>query len=335
MRNDLLGYLLDALDDRERQRVVEALQRDPKLREELEDLRRSLNPLDSAADDGTPPEGLADQTCDLVEAIEEAPELLPPQAVGHSAGHRGGLSSQPRELAAGTRSWTPADSFVVAGIFLAMSMLFFPAIAGSRFRSRITTCQHKLQCLGTALAKYSENKGGYFPSIPTSGNQSVAGIYGPKLIHAQLLTDPMILICPGSTMANQIDAFRPVTLEELERANAIELLLMHRRMGGSYGYSLGYRVDGQYCTPRNRGRSSFAIMSDAPSLHLVASQSDNHAGRGQNVLFEDLRVEFLSTSLGNEGYDHLFRSRGGYFEAGWDDDDSVIAPSFVSPIMLH
>ena len=47
MREDLLGYLLNALDEAERQRVFEALQKDPQLRQELETLRRDLRPLDA------------------------------------------------------------------------------------------------------------------------------------------------------------------------------------------------------------------------------------------------------------------------------------------------
>jgi hypothetical protein len=335
MRKDLLGYLLDALDDRERQRVVDALRRDPKLRSELEELRQSLHLLDASGDDVRPPEGLADQTCDLVEACDAVPEVFLARSVGRSDERFARLSSDPRDFEGRTRNWSAADTIAAVGIFLALSMLFFPAIAGSRFRSRITACQNNLQCIGHALADYSEAKGGYFPAIPISGNRSAAGIYGPKLFHDQFLLEPAILICPGSGLADQVDGFRPPTLFELDRASAIELLGMHRTMGGSYGYSLGYRENGRYCTPRYRGRASYALMSDAPSLYLVASQSDNHGGKGQNVLFEDLRVEFLSTSLGNEGFDNLFRSRRGYFEAGLDDDDSVIAPSFLRPIMVY
>jgi hypothetical protein len=289
--------------------------------------------LDSASDDIQPPEGLADQTCDLVEACEEAPEVVLAQTIDQTGRRDVTFSSSPRELADGARNWSAVDTFAAVGICVALSMLFFPAIACSRFRSRITTCQYNLQRLGHALSTYSEFKGGYFPRIPITGNQSAAGIYGPKLLDEQMLTDPAILICPGSRMADQIEGFRPPTLEELEQARPPELIFMHRTMGGSYGYSLGYRENGHYCTPRNRGRALFALMSDAPSLHLASSQSDNHGGRGQNVLFEDLRVEFLSTSLGNGGFDHLFRSRRGYFEAGLDDHDSVIGPSFVRPIL--
>jgi hypothetical protein len=333
MREDLLGYLLDALDDRERRRVIEALRRDPRLRSELDALRRSLDLLDSANGEVQPPEGLADQACDLVEACEETPEVVLAGISPRTSDRRGRLSSNVRELGGGARNWSVTDVIVAAGIFLAVSLLFFPAIAGSRFRSRISACQNNLQRLGYALVEYSEARGGYFPSIPIGGNQSAAGVYGPKLFEGQFITDTSVLICPGSRLASQADDFRPPTLDELDRASPSDLMRMHRRMGGSYGYTLGYTQDGRYCTPRNRGRACFALMSDAPSLHLAASQSDNHGGRGQNVLFEDLRVEFLVTCLDNEGVDHLFRSRRGFFEAGLGDDDSVIGPSFIRPIL--
>ncbi len=336
MREDLLGYLLDALDDRERQRIVEALQTDPQLRRELDELMRKLDLLDSEQTDSLPPQGLADQTCDLIDAFEEAPEVVRAHVVQRPPSRRGRRwLANTRESAAGAREWSAADTIVAAGIFLAVSLMFFPAIAGSRFRSEVTTCQHNLQQLGNALANYSELNGGYFPSIPVDGNRSVAGVYGPLLYHNQLFTDERILICPSSSLRDQASGFHIPTLTELDQASGAELRAMQRVMGGSYGYTLGYRTRGQYCTPRNSGRGTFALMSDAPSLHLASSQSDNHGGRGQNVLFDDFRVEFLPTCTASEGFDNLFRSRRGYFEAGADNNDSVIGPSFLRPIMNY
>jgi hypothetical protein len=109
------------------------------------------------------------------------------------------------------------------------------------------------------------------------------------------------------------------------------LVKLQRTLGGSYGYTLGYVIDGRYCTPRHRGRISFALLGDSPSLHLLGGQSDNHGGRGQNVLFEDLHVQFLPTYTGVDLRDNLFRNRSGYVEAGLDEADSVIASSFVRP----
>ena len=61
-------------------------------------------------------------------------------------------------------------------------------------------------------------------------------------------------------------------------------------MGGSYGYCIGYVDQGVYQPTRNLGRPGFAIMADAPCEDRPGRQSDNHGGRGQNVLFEDGHV---------------------------------------------
>ena len=336
MRKDLLGYLLDALDDRERQRIVEALQTDPQLRRQLDELRQQLEPLDSDAKGNLPPKGLADQTCDLIEAFQEAPEAVRAHVVQRTpAGRRRRWAANERKASPEATHWSTADTVVAAGIFLAVSLMFFPAIASSRFRSEVTACQYNLQELGNALANYSEFNGGYFPSIPIQGNRSAAGVYGPLLYHSQFFTDERTLICPSSRLSEQGGAFHIPSLAELDQASGIELVLMQRAMGGSYGYTLGYRMDGRYCTPRNLGRGTLALLSDRPSLHLVAGQSDNHGGRGQNVLFDDFRVEFMVTCKAHEGIDNVFRNRRGFCEAGTDINDSVIGPSFLPPIVNY
>jgi hypothetical protein len=333
MREDLLGYLLDALDDQERQRVLESLRTDPQLRRELEQLRQRLKSLDEESDDALPPRGLVDQTCDLIEAFDEAPEEIRARVVPHPpAPRRHRWAPCGRELHQAANQWSAADTLVAAGIFLAVALMFFPAIASSRFRSEVTACQYNLQQLGGALASYSEFNDGYFPRIPVQGNRAAAGVYGPLLYDGQFITDESLLICPTSISHRQVPQFHVPSLAELDQASGIELAQLQRVMGGSYGYTLGFKMDGRYCTPRNVGRGSLALLSDKPSLHLPASQSDNHGGRGQNVLFDDFRVEFMLTCKANDGFDNVFRSRRGFCEAGTDLNDSVIGPSFLRPI---
>ncbi|MCA9163069.1 MAG: hypothetical protein KDA62_08820, partial [Planctomycetales bacterium] len=76
MREDLLGFLLGALDATERQRIERKLEADPQLREQLEEIRRKLDPLESIRDDedaweNEPPFGLADRTCDFVSGFQD------------------------------------------------------------------------------------------------------------------------------------------------------------------------------------------------------------------------------------------------------------------------
>lgn len=332
MREDLLGYLLNALDDDERQSVFEALQKDPQLRQELDALRRQLRPLDASNAEFEPPPELAELTCDLVEGYAED---HPAPAPAGQARRRGGW---PRGASAGCEcctssgAWSAADTIVTAGVLLAVSLLFFPAIAGSRYRAQVTACGDHLRSLGMALAGYSDQHQGFFPSIPTRGNRAVAGIYAVLLAETQRLEDPGMILCPGSRWGGQPDVRIP-TLEELDQAQGRQLATLQQQMGGDYAYSLGNFANGHYRTPRNLLQERYALLADAPSLHLPGRQSGNHGGRGQSVLFGDLHVGFLPTPQCEPQGDHLYRNRLGFVEAGVDDYDTVLGASYTRPLI--
>jgi len=335
MREDLLGYLLNALDEPERQRVFEALQKDPQLRQELETLRRDLRPLDATNRDYDPPEGLAELTCDLVEGYAEQHAVSAAQATDSRCSRcwRGRFAA--RDSSVPAHGWSAADTIVVVGILLAVSLIFFPAMARSRHLAQVNQCQENLRQLGIALAGYSEQHDGFFPSIPVSGNRAVAGIYAPILLESQYLDNPRIVLCPGAESPMQDGEFCIPRLSDLDQARGLRLLALQRVLGGSYGYTLGNISDDGYKTPRNRLRQYFALLADAPSLHLPGRQSGNHGGRGQNVLFEDQHVEFLPSPCNEVIGDDLFRNRYGYVEAGLDEGDSVVVPSYVSPLLRY
>ena len=330
MRVDLLGYLLDALDDAEREHVEQALRTDPELQRRLEDLQEQLLLLAEDADDVPPPPGLAERTCAQAAAWDDASEPVHPRRLPN--GPARGRSPANRERWANGHSWSLADSIVAAGVFLAAALLFFPAIAHSRFRSEITGCQYNLQQLGYALTVYSQHHGGEFPQIPVSGNRAAIGLYAPLLIESEALSDPAMLICPGSPLARHRSRWRVPTLAEIDAARDRRLTRLQQTMGGAYGYTAGYLSDGRYHTPHNEGRAFYAIMSDAPSFHLPGHQSDNHGGLGQNVLFEDNHVQFIVSRFGRFGDDNLFLNHHGFSEAGIDKEDAVIGFSAMSPL---
>ena len=73
MREDLLGYLLGALEPEEMERISEALRTDPALRAELEQLERAIRPLDDANDIYEPPAGLIGRAMDMIPFADPAP----------------------------------------------------------------------------------------------------------------------------------------------------------------------------------------------------------------------------------------------------------------------
>ncbi len=331
-REQMLGYLLGALDDNEQSEIENILDNDAAVRRELAILHRSLAPLDAARREFSPPAGLASRTSAFVAesalATKEAedpaatsflaaPLLAPAVAAAASAEPaKHAAKMQPVDSprgSAGRVRWQ--DSIVAAGIMVAACGLLFPAILDSREQARIMECQNNLHEIGTALVSYSDNHNGYFPKVPAQGNPAAAGIYARRLLENGYLSNVRQVVCPGSDLA---DADEPAT--------------MKGRMGGSYGNTLGHIKDGRYHDTQNLHRENFALMADSPSYAVLSLQSRNHGGNGQNVLYEDGHVKFLSTTKPLGLSDDVFTNDDGLVAAGMHADDSVIVSGPSTPI---
>lgn len=318
MREQLLGYLLDALDPEERQRVEDELQRNPHLQQEVELLHEALEPLEATDEEFEPPSRLAIRTSQFVMNHRRQTSAAAPLGV---------------EIPFSPNRWSLADLTIAAGIFIAAAMLFFPAIQHSRTAARQAACQNNLRQLGVALTEYSQRNHHYFPPVPPQGNLAAAGVYAVQLHDNGFLHDPQQLLCPATEEARQGQAFRVPTAAELQAATGRKLEQLRRRMGGSYGYSLGYMTERGYQHVKNRGRSSFAIMADTPTMQSHDIASLNHGGRGQNVLYEDGHVRHLVQCLTQSCNDHIFLNDQGQMAAGVHPDDAVIGHSSASPLL--
>jgi hypothetical protein len=271
-----------------------------------------LEPL--AADKGhhEPPLGLAHRTCQFV-AVQALAAPMPPVA-----------SVPPR--------WSMADLVVAAGVFLAATLLFWPAMNQSRFAARVAGCQDNLRQLGVALANYSACYPKQLPAASIGGNLNHAGVYAVILRDSGYLPQTRVLICPGEAVVVRTRDFRIPTPRELVEAQGQRAAALCKAMGGSYGYSLGFVVDGKYQPPRDWGRARQALMADAPAGDARHRSSLNHEGFGQNVLYEDWHVEWLTTCRARGCTDHIFVNDRGQIGAGLHDRDSVIGASDERPL---
>ncbi|MEQ8791457.1 MAG: hypothetical protein RIC55_34660 [Pirellulaceae bacterium] len=319
MREHLLGYLLGALDEDEHVEVSQRLEQDPQLRKQLERLESRLESLGPPDDFEQPPVGLAERTCHFVASQKVELPALPREA--------------PPGNSMGRWNWSIADVSVAAAVFAAAALLFFPAILNSQYQSELAFCQNNLRQLAQALSHYTDTSEGYFPPVSTEGNRGVAGIYGPTLVNNGMLAEPGVLVCPSSELARQ-GRFEVPTFKEIDGLSGEPLRRAQERMGGSYGYNLGYLEDGRYRVPRHVGRSNFAIMADAPSEFLLGNRiSSNHGGRGQNVLFDDWHIEHVSDCKSRDCGDAFYVNRQGVVAAGLDSNDAVIGRSGDSPLL--
>jgi hypothetical protein len=313
MRDQLIGYLLDALEPAEHEQVETQLSRDPQLRRDLEVMSRGLSPLVPSRAPCEPPPGLAERTCVCV--AERAQSVTSPAV--------------PSPVSV-ERQWSMADMVVAAGIFLAAAMLFFPAINQSRFAARVTQCQDNLRQVGIAMNDYSIAHNGFFPHVPLEGQCAAVGIIAVRLRDLGHLDGSHVVVCPASSLADKASDFRIPTLAEVQAARGTELARLHQRMAGSYGFNLGYAADGRYFPSKNLHRVRYAVVADTPSTQSP-HHSSNHGGCGQNVLFEDQHVQYLTTCRAHGCRDDIYTNDEGHVRPGLHLHDAVLGPSHVKP----
>lgn len=338
MHEDLLGYLLGALEPHEMRRIDQWLREDADARRQLEDVRRMLEPLDESS--GTielPPPDLISRTMAQLPPME-----LPPAAASsvHDAAAPT-VSMQANLDPPRSVGWTWMDwaaSSAAAAILLA---LMLPAIAEGRFEARKNACQDQLRQLGTALTQFvTRNESGRLPAVAGSGPEAFAGIYAIRLRDAGLLDDPTLRWCPSldapAATAGPAAKTTLISVNQLHRSTVDQLRQIQRHAGGHYAYTLGVIEREHFASPRFESRSSFAVMSDAPMPFDAAApltRSVGHSGIGMNVLFEDGRVQFLPMASLNEIPDHPLMNHRQQTEAGVNIDDASLAPSWRPPFV--
>lgn len=338
MREDLLGYLLGALSDAEQRRLEAELAADAELREELEQVRRSLEPLAELDEDHDPPAGLLGRTWEAIEQGKRedgCPEKQQPVPGSVARQSPAATATGDRRSSQPGRIYNISDAVVLALVGLTAITLFLPALANSRYEARKNTCQNNLRVVGRLLIEDSlRQPDDRFAYVPPSGNRAFAGIYAPVLLERHLLpVDTAALVCPGENRSVELVRQGVPTLQEIDEASGPELERLQRIAGGSYAYCVGYVDDrGRYRAIKNLNRSHFPILTDLPSYHLEGRKSANHGGRGQNIFYEDGHVTFV-TALSSFVGDDPLRNRQGYAERGCNRNDAVLLPSPQEPII--
>jgi len=323
MRDELIGYLMGALEAPDARRVETALA-DPhqgaSLRQDLERLRRALAPLDRDRDVIAPPRGLAQRTLAHVRnAVEaDARPIIP----------RPFTPADEPAPAADSRAWL--DRMIIAATALAASLLVGPLLLDSITESRARRTERNLQKLAGSLQGYAESHRIY-PTPPDSGPLSRAGLYAPTLVSEhRLVADDGSVLVPGTQLSRRKE-FRVPTLEELKAAvGTPQFDELVRNMGGDFGYTLGHRdAQGVLQPNKNNRRVHHPLMADAPDP--CCEKSSNHPGGIHYILYEDGHVERVFFDDLHEGNDHLYRNEDGETAAAEHSEDAVIGDSHHQP----
>jgi len=326
MNENLVGYLLDALDPDEKREVERCLRERPEARGRLELLRQALAPLALDRDTVEPPAGLWERTLARAETKgRRSPALRLLRA----------------ESAARPSWWRRADVLVAACLLLCVTLVIPPGLNYLHYRADIAACQNNLREFYQELSNYGDRHGGEFPNVTAvKAPDNVAGLVVPILAQ-EMQGGPgyreLRITCPGQARESQAAGFRPrgLAMHELQNMDPREFQRYAEDLLGSYAYSLGYRdVDNAHHMHRQDQAGPVPIMSDRPPAGVFVGDrgnSPNHAGRGQNVLYGDGTVRFVKTREVGPNLDDIYTNDDGKVGAGRHARDAVVGAGPARP----
>jgi hypothetical protein len=321
MDENLVGYLLKALDTDEQHEVERYLREHPEAHKRLEQLRGGLDLLARDAGDGEPPADLWIRT--LARVAEHKCRTLPaaPPADRAAAVPRGSW-------------WRRADVLVAALLLIVVGGLGVTAVARLIPDRHVVECANNLREFDKALEAYADNHNGQYPWVGEKPPRNFAGSFVPALNEARVMPPGLSVSCPGDT-PRPPDSY---TFADLERLTPDEFRAVSRRLAGCYAYSLGYQEPGGLMLlGLTRAMDGLLpIMSDAPPAHdngneVSPGNSTNHGGKGQNVLFRDGHVEFRTQRTVGPGDDDIFLNAEQRVAAGRGPRDAVLGRSDAVP----
>jgi len=353
MQEELLGYVLGALDATEERDIQQKIEQDPSLQDQVERIRERLLPLEALETPTGMRPGMARRTCEWVAGVDKDPGLAHPHQIEDTNHIEGLVDAETASIAASVAAadeargqepaiglaaaskfqmmhpatWSMTDALAGVAILAVMGSLLFPAISYQRFNSRLLCCQDNMNQIGHALLQYSDINGGKFVEIPSQGQLSASGYFAPALKEAGLIEDDDVFACAG---LGQTTPVHIPSIAQIKLATGSQLEHLRRTMSGNYGYSMGYQNEDSYQALANRGLTNTVLVADVPSLNQPGRTSVNHGSWGQNCLFGDGAVKFIRGD--SIGEDAIFENDYGVVAPGTSEYDSVIAPSHLSPV---
>lgn len=322
MTDQLVAYVLGHLDDTDLVQVEAQIDADPVLRRQADLLRQALEPLAIDRDPPAPPSGLvvraigrvAEHACQRHE-LPKAPEPAP------------------QTMSIGRSWWSRADVLMAACLLIAvlgLGIFGLYRLRGPDSTAALIACQNNLKQVFDGLHQYHQRHNRYPDVTAESAPRNVAGMVLPILADAGMLPQQVLPSCPGAgphTVCN-------LTLAQLRNLPDDEFALHKSNLIPCYAYCLGFRgPDDRYHPASLAGlnASQLPLMADAACQDKLFTDgnSANHGGGGQNVLFADGSVRFITDRI--LAGDDIFLNRNREVHAGLGFTDNCLGASDSNP----
>lgn len=319
---DLLGYALGALDEDDRLKLDAEIRQSPELERELEQARQWLEPLALDDEPVEPPADLCQRT---LARIAERREAELPKIAGKLPRHWGG-----------PRTWyRRVDVAVAAGIVLCLLVLLPSLLNEIRYRQEVQACQNSLRAWWNGLKGYGENHNGKLPDVANLVDQDkqAAGVFVAALQDQQSVPQGTSIGCPATALRR----LPPATLDDVRRMTPDQFNAYIRQLQLGLAYSLGYAEGAGIRGLRfdcNGQNAYIPVMADWPTTTVMVgdlSNSTNHGGFGQNILYLDGHCVFSTVRTAGVNGDDIYVNLARQVAAGKNVWDAVLAAPAARP----
>jgi hypothetical protein len=340
----LLDYHLNLDDPRQRLETQRQLADDSELQELDRVLQRSLNPL-GILEDAEPAADLADRTLALVAQERQAQQMAQASADIVSNGSPRERRSRAKWVLSNLR-----DVIAVAASLMLVFVLMRPGMQQARNLSREQTCASQLRSVGFGLAQYAQDYRGRMPYVkrprgakwlPVNkpGDENYSNTRNSYLLVKMGYISIDTFVCPGTgdtqntKMRVKMDPQALKQLQDFANRNQVNysfFLVLNDQL-----FFSKQNEDAPIGSDQNPIFADFDSQTQGIldlSLHqeLLNSNSPNHAGHGQNLLYGDGHVRFSSTRHVGLNHDDIFTLEGilryDGSEQPYTDSDTILAP---------
>ncbi len=178
-----------------------------------------------------------------------------------------------------SKGFTLIELLVVIAIIGILAGILLPVLSRARESARKTQCMSNVKQIGMGLIMYANENSESFPS-DSAYSESSPAMRGLNLLYDTYVSDNKVFNCTSdATVTSALNSgMSASTSDGMEAFTSTQC---------SYGYDRSHT---------QADDADVALASDRPPSDTTKS-SDNHNGRGQNVVYVDGHVEFVNSPL--------------------------------------